>query len=170
MNRAIALVCLTLAFAAACTSTPGVAQPRRVPMRYTGPFTIYWTDSVVREEGDVLEKLEQVGKAQGWRIKGSRKLGSTQASTRAEVQALPTSHEIDLRGMTGDEAESALVLALDGAIAVDLPWLRIIHGKGTGALRARVAKVLKGDRRVEASKLAAPEQGGSGVTVAELNS
>ncbi len=132
----------------------------------------------VRDEGDALEKLEQLGKIQGWRIKGSRKLGATQGSTRSEVQSSPISHslcpdpstEIDLRGMTGDEAESALVLALDGAIAVDLPWLRIIHGKGTGALRARVAKVLKGDRRVEASKLAPPEQGGSGVTIAELNS
>ena len=105
-------------------------------------------------------------------------MGSTQESTPAEVQSSPGSHslfpdsstEIDLRGMTGDEAESALLLALDSAIAVDFPWLRIIHGKGTGALRTRVAKVLKGDRRVEASKLAPPAQGGSGVTIAELNS
>ena len=69
----------------------------------------------------------------------------------------------------GDEAEAELVLALDGAVAADLPWLRIIHGKGTGALRVRVAEVLQIDRRVKSFRLAPPAQGGSGVTIAELD-
>jgi DNA mismatch repair protein MutS2 len=75
---------------------------------------------------------------------------------------------LDLRGKTGDEAEAELILAIDGAVAGDLPWLRIIHGKGTGALRARVAEVLKLDRRVREFRLAPPQQGGSGVTIAEF--
>ncbi len=76
--------------------------------------------------------------------------------------------EIDIRGMTGDEAEAALTLALDDAVADDLPWLRIIHGKGTGVLRARVGEVLQRDGRVRRFALAPAEQGGSGVTLVEF--
>jgi DNA mismatch repair protein MutS2 len=50
----------------------------------------------------------------------------------------------------------------------DLHALRIIHGKGTGALRERVNELLKGDKRVKAYRLGAWNEGGAGVTVAEL--
>ena len=46
--------------------------------------------------------------------------------------------------------------------------MRIIHGKGTGALRERVAQVLKGDRRVKQFRLGAWNEGGAGVTIAEF--
>jgi len=88
------------------------------------------------------------------------------SSQLPEVEAATT--EIDLRGMTGDEAASVLLLALDSAVANDLPWLRIIHGKGTGALRARVGQVLRKDERIRQFHLAPPQQGGSGVTVVEF--
>ena len=78
------------------------------------------------------------------------------------------SSEIDLRGLTGDEAELTLLLALDSAVVDGLPWFRIIHGKGTGALRVRVAQILKRDKRVAQYQLAPPQQGGSGVTVVEF--
>jgi DNA mismatch repair protein MutS2 len=45
------------------------------------------------------------------------------------------SFEIDLRGMRADEAEGVVLSALDAAISADNPFLRIIHGKGTGAVR-----------------------------------
>jgi len=67
-----------------------------------------------------------------------------------------------------EEAEAALAAAIDGAVVADLPSLRIIHGKGTGALRAVVHAALKQDRRVAGFQLAPPQQGGSGVTVVEL--
>ena len=70
--------------------------------------------------------------------------------------------------MTGDEAETAVLRALDDAIVAELPALRIIHGKGTGALRARITQILKGDGRVSGFQLAPAQQGGSGVTIAEL--
>ncbi len=88
------------------------------------------------------------------------------SSQLPEVEAATT--EIDLRGMTGDEAAAVLLLALDSAVANDLPWLRIIHGKGTGALRARVGQVLRKDERIRQFHLAPPQQGGSGVTVVEF--
>lgn len=76
--------------------------------------------------------------------------------------------EIDLRGMRVDEAEAAVLSAVDGAVLQDNPFLRIIHGKGTGALRERVHELLKGDRRVARFGLAPANQGGSGATIAEF--
>ena len=84
---------------------------------------------------------------------------------------LPEVHvptEIDLRGMRPDEAEATVLQALDSAVRADLRSLRIIHGKGTGALRDRVAEMLRKDTRVKAFRLGAWNEGGAGVTVAEL--
>ncbi len=84
---------------------------------------------------------------------------------------LPDVHvpsEIDVRGMRPDEAEAAVLQALDGAVRADLRMLRIIHGKGTGALRDRVGEMLRKDTRVREFRLGAWNEGGAGVTVAEL--
>ena len=84
---------------------------------------------------------------------------------------LPEEHvrsEIDLRGLRPDEMNSVLMQALDDAIRADLPALRIIHGKGTGVLRERVAEMLRKDTRVRQFRLGAWNEGGTGVTVAEL--
>ena len=54
------------------------------------------------------------------------------------------------------------------AVRADLRSLRIIHGKGTGALRERVAEMLRKDTRVKNFRLGAWNEGGAGVTVAEL--
>ena len=78
------------------------------------------------------------------------------------------SFEIDLRGMRADEAEGVVLSALDAAITADNPFLRIIHGKGTGAVRERVHSVLKSDRRVSRYALAPANQGGSGATIVEF--
>jgi DNA mismatch repair protein MutS2 len=139
----------------------------------------------VSQEADALKRLEDQAQVKGWRIR--RGAGSGQRTERGpgrgEQGAAPTesghvsaasldsaTSEIDIRGLTGDEAEATLVLALDAAVAADLPWLRVIHGKGTGVLRARVGRVLRHDKRVAGFQLAPPEQGGSGVTVVELAS
>ena len=53
-------------------------------------------------------------------------------------------------------------------LKADLRELRVIHGKGTGALRARVAEMLRKDTRVAGFRLGAWNEGGAGVTVAEL--
>ena len=76
--------------------------------------------------------------------------------------------EIDVRGMRVDEAEGIVMQALDAAVRADLRSLRIIHGKGTGALRERVAEMLTKDTRVKQFRLGAWNEGGAGVTVAEL--
>ncbi|MGH7555022.1 MAG: Smr/MutS family protein, partial [Longimicrobiales bacterium] len=76
--------------------------------------------------------------------------------------------EVDLRGLRADEVASQLLPALDAAISVGLTSLRIIHGKGTGALREVVTELLRGDRRVGSFRLGGLGEGGSGVTVVEL--
>jgi DNA mismatch repair protein MutS2 len=76
--------------------------------------------------------------------------------------------EVSLRGLRADEAEAILERALDAAVLDDLPYLRIIHGKGTGALRDLVQRRLQHDPRVARFGLAPANQGGSGVTVVEF--
>ncbi len=76
--------------------------------------------------------------------------------------------ELDMRGLRADEAEMSLARALDAAAVADIRELRVIHGKGTGALRARVALVLERDPRVEGFESARPADGGYGVTVARM--
>ena len=76
--------------------------------------------------------------------------------------------EIDLRGLIADEARMELMRALDAAIQAGLGELRVIHGKGTGALRQAVDEYARGDRRIKTHRLGAAWEGGSGVTVLEL--
>ena len=83
----------------------------------------------------------------------------------AEVEPV---REVDVRGMRVDEVDDSVLQALDAAVRNDLRELRIIHGKGTGALRARVGEMLKKDTRVTGFRLGAWNEGGAGVTVAEL--
>ncbi len=76
--------------------------------------------------------------------------------------------EVDCRGVRVHEVDDLVIQALDAAIRADLGSLRIIHGKGTGALRERVNALLKTDGRVKSYRLGAWNEGGAGVTIAEL--
>jgi DNA mismatch repair protein MutS2 len=76
--------------------------------------------------------------------------------------------EIDLRGQRVGDIDDAVMQALDAAVRADLKAIRIIHGKGTGALRARVTEMLRKDTRVKSFRLGAWNEGGTGVTVAEF--
>jgi DNA mismatch repair protein MutS2 len=87
---------------------------------------------------------------------------------RGDMPDVDAASEVDLRGMRADEIDAVLLPALDGAVRAELKQLRIIHGKGTGALRQRVAEMLKSDGRVREFRLGAWNEGGNGVTVAVL--
>ena len=76
------------------------------------------------------------------------------------------STEVNLLGLRADEAEGAVLQALDSAIRADLKSLRIIHGKGTGALRQVVDEMLRKDTRVREFHMGAWNEGGAGVTIA----
>ncbi|HSJ31193.1 MAG TPA: endonuclease MutS2 [Longimicrobiales bacterium] len=81
---------------------------------------------------------------------------------------LDASSEVDLRGLRAEEVASRLNPALDAAVQAALPSLRVIHGKGTGALREVVTEIMRGDRRVKSFRPGGLGEGGTGVTVAEL--
>jgi DNA mismatch repair protein MutS2 len=76
--------------------------------------------------------------------------------------------EIDLRGLLGEEAIPKVERFLDDAVVAGLHRVDIIHGKGTGALRKRVADFLKTCPHVKAYRLGEWNEGGTGVTVVEL--
>jgi len=106
---------------------------------------------------------------------GSLRLSTAEAATpqiavavRGDVPDVHVSSEIDLRGLRVDEVETIVMHAVDAAVRADLKSIRIIHGKGTGALRDRVGEMLRKESRVSNFRLGAWNEGGAGVTVVEL--
>ncbi len=76
--------------------------------------------------------------------------------------------EINLLGFTVDEALRSVDKVLDRSLIGTSRNLRIVHGKGTGALRRAILDSLNGDPRVLACRQAPQEEGGAGVTIVEL--
>jgi DNA mismatch repair protein MutS2 len=81
---------------------------------------------------------------------------------------LEASMEVDLRGLRAEEAIAQLLPALDAAYHADLRSFRIIHGKGTGALRELVTEQLRADRRVRTFRPGGMGEGGAGVTMVDF--
>jgi DNA mismatch repair protein MutS2 len=89
------------------------------------------------------------------------------AASGMDVDAVVAT-EINLIGMTADEACDRVDKVLDDAFLAGAESVRIIHGHGKGILRRAIAELLKGHPQVEKFSLAAPEKGGGGVTIVEL--
>lgn len=88
---------------------------------------------------------------------------SIRSSARQNFQ-----HEIKVLGKTVEEATAAVDQFLDQATLAGAERVRIVHGKGTGALRKAIGEMLRSDSRVSSYELAAFGEGDSGVTVATL--
>ena len=76
--------------------------------------------------------------------------------------------EIDVRGMIGDDAWFVVDKYLDDAVLASIPSVRIIHGKGTGALRAALWRYFKTDSRIKSYRHGEYGEGDAGVTVIEF--
>jgi DNA mismatch repair protein MutS2 len=76
--------------------------------------------------------------------------------------------QIEVRGCTVEDALERVDRHLDAAFRAGLPWVRIIHGKGTGALRRAVRGFLSDHPLVSAYEPGGPKEGGEGVTIAKL--
>ena len=85
-----------------------------------------------------------------------------------QVGARPVETECDVRGYTLEEALAAVDLFLDGATLNHLKEVSIIHGKGTGVLRAGVHKYLKKHPAVKEFRLGRYGEGEDGVTIVTL--
>ncbi|MGN1314951.1 MAG: endonuclease MutS2 [Lachnospiraceae bacterium] len=83
-------------------------------------------------------------------------------------KSLSVSPEINLLGKTVDEAIALLDKYLDDAYLAHLPSVRIVHGKGTGALRAGVQNHLRRCKTIQSFRLGEFGEGDAGVTIAEF--
>ena len=83
-------------------------------------------------------------------------------------KSLSVSPEINLLGKTVDEAVAELDKYLDDASLAHLTSVRVVHGKGTGALRAGIHQYLKRQKHVKSYRLGAFGEGDAGVTIVEL--
>jgi DNA mismatch repair protein MutS2 len=102
---------------------------------------------------------------------GDDEVGEPSRPSQPMPQATPdASTETDIRGLRAADVEPRLEQYLQDAYLTGLPWVRIIHGKGTGALRKVVRDVLQANPVVERSETARQNEGGDGATVAWLRS
>ena len=112
----------------------------------------------------LLETAEEVEKKKKQSDAARQRSGpSVQINTAARASA-----ELDIRGLETLEAESVVENYLDAASRSKLGTVTIIHGKGTGALRAAVHQLLKKNRQVKSFRLGRYGEGEAGVTVVEL--
>ena len=76
--------------------------------------------------------------------------------------------EIDLRGMSAEEAIAELDRSIDDCISAGMTIIRVIHGKGEGVLMRVINRSMKSDKRILSHRMGEPSEGGTGVTVAKL--
>ena len=98
----------------------------------------------------------------------SKKLNHSSKGRIGMGKSLSVSPEINLLGKTVDEAVSELDKYLDDALLSHLNTVRVVHGKGTGALRKGVHEYLRRQKHVKSYHLAEFGEGDAGVTIVEL--
>lgn len=89
-------------------------------------------------------------------------------STGVNIKNKQIRPEVDLRGMNLEEAEYVTEKFIDDAVLGGIPSITIIHGKGTGILRAGIHQLLKKNKAIKSFRLGTFGEGEAGVTVAEL--
>ncbi len=95
--------------------------------------------------------------------------GGHPAHSGREMKMAAMASEIDLRGMDSVEAICVLDRYLDEAMRSNLQSVRIIHGKGTGTLRASVQQALRKNKFIKKFRLGVYGEGEDGVTIAEFS-
>ncbi len=126
--------------------------------------------AILGDEADV-----QAGRAR-LRVKLSdlqRVASAARAALREDPYVAPSPREwlpmeLDVRGLTADEGVARVRHYLDRAVRAGLPFVRLIHGKGTGALRRAIRDAIKGDPAVQSFEAGLDSEGGDGVTVVKL--
>jgi len=163
----------------------GVIIPGDAQERLAGPIEVgdrVWVASL-QASGEVLSVNERAGEADvqlgNFRLKlPSKRLELRQKAIKPTLDTqvkvtMGGAHdspgmELDLRGERVEDGLARLERYLDNASLARLPWVRIIHGKGTGAMRDAVRTSLKQHPLVRESRTGDLGEGGDGVTVAKL--
>ncbi len=86
-------------------------------------------------------------------------------ANRDEIKGHEDSSVLNLRKMSREEALEKLDKQIDSAVYKDIPFFKILHGKGTGTLRDAIHDFLRRDDRVASFRDGAPFEGGWGVTI-----
>lgn len=127
------------------------------------------TNAVIVEikDKDVLVDMNGITfKTKRSQIYATEKQQEKETVPLTRVKAAPSAHfELKLLGCTFDEAQPLIDEFIDNALVSGLHTLRIVHGKGTGALRTKVRDYLKKKKQVKTIGTPPQEAGGSGVTV-----
>ncbi len=153
---------------------------------YKLPRPVVKGDSVIIRnigEGEVLEVSKDRVLVQSGMLKTRVKMGDLMLTKKKKKKEIKTTRsvyrttskadadfktEIDLRGQLVDEAISNLELFIDKCVLNNISEIRIIHGKGTGALRSAVSEELKHHRNIKEYRLGVYGEGENGVTIATL--
>jgi len=116
----------------------------------------------------ISAKQEEVRVVEGSDAKAQKDAKRIIRQAEHKLRTAGASYEVDLRGMMVDEALASLDIFLDNALLAHLESVRIIHGKGTGAVRNAVREHLKRSRYIKSFRPGRYGEGEDGVTVAEL--
>jgi DNA mismatch repair protein MutS2 len=123
-------------------------------------------------EGEILASVSNlVGIVQEPEATAGRPASSTSSPRRIPASnglGLDEQTVVDVRGQAADEALNQVVAALDRATVDGAPFLRIIHGHGTGRLKSVLREYLRGSPYVAEFRPGDKAEGGDGVTVAKL--
>lgn len=122
----------------------------------------------VRTDLDELVFVEK-GDSEGGIIGDVPSDGKITRTRTKKIQQESPGSEIDLRGQRADEALVSLERYLDSAYLAGLPFVRIIHGKGTGKLRQVIREALTHNPNVKSFEAGRQNEGGEGVTIAKLD-
>ncbi|NDL66762.1 endonuclease MutS2 [Anaerotalea alkaliphila] len=116
--------------------------------------------------------LSQLSPAEGPKSpaasKGPTGLRNVGGSSGAGPKAQNIRTEVDVRGMTGQEALEVIDKYIDDAFLANLPQITIIHGKGTGVLRKIIHQFLRQSKHVKSFRLGNYGEGETGVTIVEF--
>lgn len=164
--------------------TPFEKPKQPEPVKLDGPIEI--SDEVLIGESGVRGEVLALKKTSAQVATGSlkvwmalselRKVGRSKPSGHAHVDLVqpdrdrgPLSTELKLIGKRAEEAETELAAYLEELALENLPFARIVHGKGTGTLRAMVQQMLKDHPSVADYRFGEPGEGGDGVTIVQMS-
>lgn len=117
--------------------------------------------------GEIARKTEESTQGEG--KQGNKKTSRQPVSvSTSNVSTASPGMELDLRGQRAEDALIMLENYLEKAYMAGMPFVRIIHGKGTGVLRQEVRAALRGHEYVASFEEGHPNEGGDGVTVAKI--
>ncbi len=152
------------------------AKVRVGPLQSPGVITAIGSDDVEVQVGNlrVRSKVSDLRSASEEEPSSTEGVKSKSISREQAMPVRPAifrpspGMEIDLRGQRAEEALDALEIYLSNAYSSGMPFVRIIHGKGTGRLRQVIRELLKSSELVTDFEEGGEKEGGEGVTIAHM--